>query len=76
MPALPGFPKRGANPTPASVLAAATPLVPTIGAPRISSLFLRRFRFGETIVTVIVSLLKRRSRKRAISRKYLFQKLK
>ena len=33
MPALPGFPKRGANPTPPSVLAAATPLVPTIGAP-------------------------------------------
>ena len=33
MPALPGFPKRGANPTPASVLAAATPLVPAIGAP-------------------------------------------
>src|SRR5208282_2743119 len=33
MPALPGFPKRGANPTPPSVLAAATPLVPAIGAP-------------------------------------------
>lgn len=76
MPALPGFPKRGATPTPPSVLAAATPLVAAVGAPRISLLFLRRFRFGETTITVIVSLLKRRSRRLAISRKYLFQKLK